>query len=569
MGRLCEKCWRVVQELLSQVRELCSGLGHRVREILKRLCECCCLWQGAPSRKGGLYGPVLQQHEKRAARDFLRHLESDFEESPLGNESLEALRTLSFSELPDLQQSAALYYLHISQHLNTQLPEDYLEPYHALLQSNDLEVQRMSSLSLVNFLLEGNVKKEVVVESGLLEPMLELLESSDAAVQCNSCACIMTLASSESNQDTIGSAGAVVPLLALAKSYDPRVQQNAVGAILNLTRSERVQHVLCQEGALPVLTMLLQSSDSEVQYYSCSALSKIASNPRHHEAMLLIGDRFLLRMLLSLLSSSVDKVSCQACLCLRNLAESGNTTTDLIEMNVLPPLLVLLNSDNEDVQQASITLLCSLSQNPSNQEALLCEEVLERMGTLLQTQTTNTVIVSHAACIIENLSLSENIQEIIESPCFEGMLKALLCPENDETCLQYVASCIAELTKHDSTTSYLLTWMDTALITHLVRLAGQLEHTELAYQAGCIISHLALNEKLVPMFRFRTDEILCYLKHFLNHPEFHFQELGLATLSTLNQDAEFSSAISQSQMLEQMSRIREQTEETPKPPGDC
>ncbi|XP_069462860.1 uncharacterized protein [Ambystoma mexicanum] len=528
MGRLCEKCWRVVQELLSQVRELCSGLGHRVREILKRLCECCCLWQGAPSRKGGLYGPVLQQHEKRAARDFLRHLESDFEESPLGNESLEALRTLSFSELPDLQQSAALYYLHISQHLNTQLPEDYLEPYHALLQSNDLEVQRMSSLSLVNFLLEGNVKKEVVVESGLLEPMLELLESSDAAVQCNSCACIMTLAS-----------------------------------------SERVQHVLCQEGALPVLTMLLQSSDSEVQYYSCSALSKIASNPRHHEAMLLIGDRFLLRMLLSLLSSSVDKVSCQACLCLRNLAESGNTTTDLIEMNVLPPLLVLLNSDNEDVQQASITLLCSLSQNPSNQEALLCEEVLERMGTLLQTQTTNTVIVSHAACIIENLSLSENIQEIIESPCFEGMLKALLCPENDETCLQYVASCIAELTKHDSTTSYLLTWMDTALITHLVRLAGQLEHTELAYQAGCIISHLALNEKLVPMFRFRTDEILCYLKHFLNHPEFHFQELGLATLSTLNQDAEFSSAISQSQMLEQMSRIREQTEETPKPPGDC
>lgn len=36
--------------------------------------------------------------------------------SPLGKDPLEALRTLAFSENPGLQQSAALYYLHMSQH---------------------------------------------------------------------------------------------------------------------------------------------------------------------------------------------------------------------------------------------------------------------------------------------------------------------------------------------------------------------------------------------------------------------------------------------------------------------
>lgn len=42
--------------------------------------------------------------------------------------------------------------------VNTQLPAEFLEPYQPLLQSADLEVQQMSSLSLVNFLLEGNCK---------------------------------------------------------------------------------------------------------------------------------------------------------------------------------------------------------------------------------------------------------------------------------------------------------------------------------------------------------------------------------------------------------------------------
>ncbi|XP_010158575.1 PREDICTED: vacuolar protein 8-like, partial [Eurypyga helias] len=264
MGQLCGRCMQLLRDFVAFVQRMSANLVHRIKECLTLISNCSCLKQNS-SKARQLYKPILQPHERVTAQEFLQHIETGFEMSPLGKDPLEALRTLAFSENPGLQQSAALYYLHMSQHMNVPLPVEHLEPFYALLRSADLEVQQMSSLSLVNFLLEGNIDKELVVQMGLLEPILDLLESEDPTVQCNSCACTMTLAVSESNREAIGAAQGVTPLLALANSYDPRVQQNAVGAILNLTQSEKIQQVLCKEGALPVLALLLESPDSEVQ----------------------------------------------------------------------------------------------------------------------------------------------------------------------------------------------------------------------------------------------------------------------------------------------------------------
>ncbi|MEE6475769.1 hypothetical protein FKM82_010856 [Ascaphus truei] len=511
MGRLCERCVQLLQDFVNFVRSMSSRIVQQIKECVVLLSECCCM-KPKGSKVRQLYEPVLQNHEKQAAQEFLDHMESGLEKSPLGKETLEALRILAFSENADLQHSAALYYLHMSQHMSSQLPPEYLEPYHALLQSSDLEVQQMSSLSLVNFLLEGNLNKELVVQMGLLEPVLELLESGDSAVQCNSCACIMTLAISESNREVIGAAGGILPLLTLAKSYDPRVQQNAVGAILNLTRSERIKSILCREGALPVLTLLLQSADSEVQYYSCASLGNIAANPEHHKALLAIGDRFLLKMLVSLMSSSVQKVSSQACLCLNNLASSGDARAHLLAMDIIPLLLSLLNSSNKDVRQASITLLCTMSHLPANMDTLMCGEVLQHLGSLMQIERTNPVVVVHAACTIQNLSQAENIKMIVQSQCFEELLLALLNPSNEEEALQYVASCVADLAKHDITKEHLVKRMDKALIRCLVKLAGQLEHKELSFQAASIIRHLSHYGNVMkgnPLSRKLYKDLIC------------------------------------------------------------
>ncbi|XP_068006428.1 uncharacterized protein [Melanerpes formicivorus] len=501
MGQLCGRCMQLLCDFMAFVQRMSSSLVHGIKEFLTLIIKCSCLKQSS-SKTRQLYKPILQPHERVTVQEFLQHIETGFEMSPLGKDPLEALRTLAFSENPGLQQSAALYYLHMSQHMNIPLPVEHLEPFYALLRSADLEVQQMSSLSLVNFLLEGNVDKELVVQMGLLEPILDLLESEDPTVQCNSCACIMTLAVSESNREAIGAARGVTPLLSLANSYDPRVQQNAVGAILNLTQSEKIQQVLCKEGALPVLALLLDSPDSEVQYYSCVALSNVAANVQHHEAMLRPSNRFLLHTLISLLSSSVDK------------------------------------------------------------DTLACAELLQSLGMLLSAHKTDPVIVGHTACIIKNLSLSQNRQRILESPCVEALLQTMLSTDTQEDSLHYVTSCLAELAKQEGATLCMVQWMDEPLTKCLVRLAGQLEHTEPSFHAASIIQHMIGHGKTMLLLKQRMGEIQAYLRSFLTHQELRFQQLGISTFCRLREDPEFSLAFRKSQMAKLLEQVRRQTEET-------
>ncbi|KAM4040961.1 uncharacterized protein ACNLHF_012186 [Anomaloglossus baeobatrachus] len=561
MGHLCERCAQLLQDFVNFVRRVSSCIMEHIKEFVDLLTECCCM-RSRKAKVKQLYEPVLLSHEKQAALEFLQHMETGINESPVSGETLDALKILAFSENIDLQQSAALYYLHMSQHMNTSLPADFLGPYHPLLQSSDLEVQQMSSLSLVNFLLDGNLNKEHVVQKGLLEPILELLESGDSTVQCNSCACIMTLAISENCREAIGVAGGVQLLLALAKSYDPRVQRNAVGAILNLTRSESIKIMLCQAGALPVLTMLLQSPDSDIQYYSCASLGNIAVNQEHHKAMLTIGDKFLIRMLVSMMSSTVQKVSSQACLCLNNLASSAEVRTHLFSIDIMPLILSLLNSNSKDIRQASVTLLCTLSHPPGVLDTLVYEKILRHLAILMQMERANPMIVIHASCTIQNLSQPEHIQVIVQNQCFDELLIALLDPNNEEESLQYVVACIAELTKYDFTREQLRKSKNPAILKCLMGMAVDLENQELSFQAATVLNNLSHSAKIVGDMKFFMKEVQSYLMSFLSHPELRFQQMGIATLGTLSEDPEFCMAFNQSQLKEQLMQIREQTEET-------
>ncbi|KAG2467392.1 VAC8 protein, partial [Polypterus senegalus] len=315
--------------------------------------------------------PVLQRHEREAAQEFLQHLDTESDQPLLNQQCLHALKTLSISENPKLQQSAAIYYLHISQ----------------------------------------QVTKETVVQMGLLEPILELLGSGDQTVQCNSCACVAMLATSASNREAIVSIGGILPLLVLCKSYEPRVQQNAIGAILNLTRSETTREVLCKEGALPLLMILLQSPDSEIQYYSCAALSNIATCSGHHMALLQVGNCFLLKTLLSLMLSSVEKICCQSCCCLRNLSVNVHTQEDMISMGCIKQLAALLQSSSKAVWESAVTLLSALSQHPPNRDEIVNEGILETLGKwLLQSDGNCMIVFSHISLVLKNLNDSKYLQ---------------------------------------------------------------------------------------------------------------------------------------------------------------
>ncbi|ETE69338.1 hypothetical protein L345_04859, partial [Ophiophagus hannah] len=429
MGQLCTKCVQLLYDFAVSVKTLLSGLLLDIRECLAHIADCPCLKRKNVEMRR-LYKPVLYPYEEETAQEFLQHIEKGFEMSSLGKISLEALKTLAFSDHPGLQMLAALYYLHISQDsLNIHLSQEHLETYYALLKSNDLEVQQISSLSLLSFLLEGNgewitkksfsekveyntcleLTKEHVIEMDLLEPILELLESDDITVQGNSCTCLMMLADSEACRNAIAAAGGTIPLLCLSKSHDIGVQQNAVQAIFNLTRSEWIQRVLVRQSALPILTHLLESPDTEVQYYSCAALSNVATNSQHNKAMLHVGDRFLLQTLLSLLSSGVDKKILESP-CVEGLLQaihSAHLLEDslfyviscLAELVKHEEIVSLLKTHMNQVQQylikylihreirfqhLGITTLCSLQKDPDFLAAFSNSELKKHLDEICQ-----------------------------------------------------------------------------------------------------------------------------------------------------------------------------------------
>ncbi|XP_034274767.1 uncharacterized protein LOC117666294 isoform X3 [Pantherophis guttatus] len=458
MGQLCTKCVQLLYDFAVSVKTLLSGLLLDIRECLAQIADCPCLKRKNVEMRQ-LYKPVLHRYEEETAQEFLQHIEKGFEISSLGKISLEALKTLAFSDHPGLQMLAALYYLHISQDsVNIHLSQEHLETYYALLKSNDLEVQQISSLSLLSFLLEGNVTKEHVIEMDLLEPILELLESDDITVQGNSCACLMMLADSEACRNAIAAAGGTIPLLSLSKSHDIGVQQNAIQAIFNLTRSEWIQRVLVRQSALPILTRLLESPDTEVQ------------------------------------------------------------------------------------------------------DALMSDEMLQILGELLLTWRTDPVIVGHMACLIKNLSLSKNIQKILESPCIEGLLQAIHSVHILEDSLFYVISCLAELVKHEGTTAHIVALMDEPLINHLVKLANQVEQTELSFQAAFMIKRLVRHEEIVSLLKTHMNQVQQYLMKYLIHREIRFQHLGITTLCALQKDPDFSAAFSNSELKKHLDEICQQTE---------
>ncbi|KFP75946.1 hypothetical protein N310_10729, partial [Acanthisitta chloris] len=154
---------------------------------------------------------------------------------------------------------------------------------------------------------------------------------------------------------------------------------------------------------------------------------------------------------------------------------------------------------------------------------------------LLSVHKTDPMIVGHTACIIKNLSLSKNRQIITESPCIEGLLQTMLFTDTHEESLCYVTSCLAELAKQEEATLCMVQWMDEPLAKCLVRLAGQLEHTELSFQAASIIQHMIGHEKMMLLWKNDIAEIQAYLKNFLTHQEIRLQQLGISTFCRLRE----------------------------------
>ncbi|XP_051808971.1 uncharacterized protein LOC127535330 [Acanthochromis polyacanthus] len=543
---LCDICSRLFADLL---RRAWGELEHRMKEVFReiRRCTCCKM---TPERRTDHDLPIL-------------HLMCDNEIQLLNQETLQTLNRLAASENSDLQMTAAVYYLQLSHHLKSPLPDAFMEPFMALLLSTDLDVQKTISLSLVNLLVKNNVCKDLVIEMGMLVPILELFQSGDPTAQCHSCACVAMLASSESNREALMVDG-IIPLLALAKSYDPKVQRNATWALLHLTQSDWSTRILCQAGAVPVLVLLLQSSDSEVQFYSCSALCNIAAAAEEHHAKLLsVGGQYLSKSLLTLMSSSVQKNSAQACRCLQMLSKHVLIQEQLLELDCVLPLKALLKTSTPEWIESGLALLSTLSAHPQNRDILVGEGLLEEISELLHHPRSTAAIITHCCKIITDLCSScLDEQGVMESLCLSGLLWALLSPSQSDEPLLHVTSCLNHLMTCDVLKSKFSATVKPEHVSELVKLSGQIRNPQLSYSCAAVVSKLEMTEEMFQMLKPHYITMSKYLLAFLKKKDVKFQQLGIATIFNLKKDADFSSLVANSELEAELWKVHAQTEET-------
>ncbi|ORX34889.1 ARM repeat-containing protein [Piromyces finnis] len=203
-------------------------------------------------------------------------------------------------------------------------------------------------------LLLGNLavtvpNKLLIVQLGGLEPLIQLMKSSNVEVQCNAVGCITNLATHNENKGKIARSGALVELVKLAKSKDIRVQRNATGALLNMTHTEDNRHQLVNAGAIPLLVSLLNSNDKDVQYYCITAITD--------NRVKLANESKLIQYLIHLMNSQIPKIQCQAALALRNLASDEKFQIEIVECGGLPPLLELLKSNTQQIILAAVACI--------------------------------------------------------------------------------------------------------------------------------------------------------------------------------------------------------------------
>ncbi|XP_013407644.1 vacuolar protein 8-like, partial [Lingula anatina] len=380
--------------------------------------------------------------------------------------------------------------------------------------------------------------KTTILTSGAIRALVRLLETKNFEVQCNTCGCITTLATSDNNKLTIAKSGAIKPLLRLAKSADIRVQRNAAGAILNLTHLQSIRNELVSKGAMPILVDVLQSRDPDIQYYCAAALSNMAVNEKHRAMMVAVGYYDVMVQLISLVSSPVVRVQCQACLALRNLASDADNQLLIVRLGGLGVLHKMIKSGTGDILTAAIACLRNLSIHKANEIPIISQDFLPDLSRVVA-QMDNSEAQRHAAGTIRNLAAGDHIRVLASCGCVDALAEVLLTPITPVPVQSEVSAALAVLADEDDTKQRLLEIQDGKVFSKLVSLASLSRNSEVQYNCAGTIGQIALVDIEEDLLDKNTPGLLLYIDKFLGNPEPSFVHIALWTLQQLLNNPSF------------------------------
>ncbi|XP_027330609.1 U-box domain-containing protein 4-like isoform X2 [Abrus precatorius] len=222
-----------------------------------------------------------------------------------------------------------------------------------LLQSTDIAIQENSVTTLLNLSINDN-NKITIANAGAIEPLIYVLKTGSPEAKENSAATLFSLSVIEENKIKIGRSGAITPLVDLLGNGTPRGKKDAATALFNLSIFHENKDRIVQAGAVKHLVELMDPAAGMVDK-AVAVLANLATIPEGKTA---IGQEGGIPVLVEVIELGSARGRENAAAALLHLCSDNHRYLNMVlQEGAVPPLVALSQSGTPRAKEKALALL--------------------------------------------------------------------------------------------------------------------------------------------------------------------------------------------------------------------
>ena len=281
----------------------------------------------------------------------------------LEERGLKALAQTGYSDDPFCQFHAALCYRKLAPNVASHagiINEGGVPPLIKLSKSAAMEVRLEAAVAMRDLAADPEHKLMFAEEGGAVA-LIDAVSDNDERIAGLALAGLRHLALNKELKGTIVDCNGLTPIFARCNSNVPEIQIQGAGLLANLSERVRNQSIMARhELGFQSLIALSRSEQQQVQEDCARAYAHLSSNP---ENQVNIFTTDVYRSLFFLLESPVCNTARFAAMATGNLAVVVVNQIQMVQNNVLPRLINLLDSEFMDCQHYAARALYRLAAN--------------------------------------------------------------------------------------------------------------------------------------------------------------------------------------------------------------
>ncbi|XP_065061689.1 armadillo repeat-containing protein 3-like isoform X1 [Rhopilema esculentum] len=316
----------------------------------------------------------------------------------------------------------------------------------------DVLCHEFSSLAMASMAEEFASKVEIF-EKGGLEPLINLLSSSDCDVQRNSIQAIALLLQDYQSRAAFQELNGIEPVLKLLDSDYPVIQELALHTLNRASMDTENRIAIRDLGGMDKLVDVIGKKEFEDLHVLC--LQVLSNCLKDIESVQHVQSTGVFSKLLAFIAESTNtEVQKFAATVIAACCKSEDNRRIFHEQETEKTLITLLTGESAEVSMAAAKALAAMSENLSSRDYI---GKLEGIPTLIGMLKTDSADLKEAVSLaLANLSSgnANNCTEIVEKGGLDALIKLL--PDNKPSLQGYAAVCLTNLAQDESWRSDML-----------------------------------------------------------------------------------------------------------------